>query len=304
MSHINRLKGTFYGLIVGDALGGPLEFKDRDTRPLLTEMAEIKHFDLPPGSWSDDTSMMLCIAESLTITGKGEQDRVDQLNRFTEWWRNGYNSVNGECFDIGGTVKTALRRFKFFKEPVALTDDEMFQGNGSLMRLAPVPMMFWYDVERAGIESALSSETTHANSLCKDICKLFGKMVARAIQGVNKEEILATDRTSTEYDALLVPILEQAYRSKRRDEIQSSGWALHTIETVLWAFANTDNFEDGLILVINLAGDADTNGAIYGMIAGAHYGYDAIPQRWVGDLQRPDMIERVYVPFIERVMSE
>lgn len=301
---LTRQKGCFYGLIVGDALGGPLEFKDRDTRPLLTEMAEIKHFDLPPGSWSDDTSMMLCIAESLTVSGRGEQDRVDQLNRFTEWWRNGHNSVNGECFDIGGTVKTALRRFKFYKEPVALTDDEMFQGNGSLMRLAPVPMMFWYDVERAGIESALSSETTHANSLCKDICKLFGKMVAHAIQGVNKERILATDRTSTEYDALLVPILEQAYRSKRRDEIQSSGWALHTIETVLWAFANTDNFEDGLILVINLAGDADTNGAIYGMLAGAHYGYDAIPPRWLGDLQRPDMIERVYVPFIEKVMSE
>lgn len=302
-SHINRLKGTFYGLIVGDALGGPLEFKDRDTHPLLTEMVENNNFDLPPGSWSDDTSMMLCIAESLIITGRGEQDRVDQLNLFTEWWRNGYNSVNGECFDIGGTVKTALRRFKFYKEPVALTDDEMFQGNGSLMRLAPVPMMFWQDVDRAGAESALSSETTHANSLCKDICKLFGKMVARAIQGVNKEEILATDRTSTEYDALLVPILEQAYRRKRRDEIQSSGWALHAIESVLWAFATTETFEDGLVLVINLAGDADTNGAIYGMLAGAYYGYDAIPSRWLNALQRPDMIDMVYLPFIEKIMT-
>jgi ADP-ribosyl-[dinitrogen reductase] hydrolase len=171
------------------------------------------------------------------------------------------------------------------------------------MRLAPVPMMFWQDVERAGAESALSSETTHVNSLCKDICKLFGKMVARAIQGVSKEEILGTDRTSTEYDALLVPILEQAYRSKRRDEIQSSGWVLHTIETVLWAFASTETFEDGLVLVINLAGDADTNGAIYGMLAGAHYGYDAIPPRWLNSLQRPDMIERVYLLFIEKVIN-
>lgn len=303
---MNRFKGCFYGLAVGDALGGPLEFKRRsDTRPIVTEMVENKNFDLPPGSWSDDTSMMICIAESLTVTGRGEQDRVDQLERFTRWWREGHNSVNGHCFDIGSTVKTALRRFKFFKNPVALTDDEMFQGNGSLMRLAPVPMMFWNDTERAGVESALSSETTHANSLCKDICKLFGKMVARGLQGLSKNEILATDSDKmSEYDPMLAPVFEGAYRGKTRDEIHSDSWVIHTIETVLWAFSTTETFEEGLVRIVNLAEDADTNGAIYGMLAGAYYGYDAIPRRWLDALQRPDILDEVYVPFIEKVICE
>lgn len=297
---MNRHKGCFYGLAIGDALGSPLEFKKYNSeRQIITNMEPTVHFSLPPGSWTDDTSMMLCLAESLIESGLGPQNRIDQLDKYTLWWREGHNSVNGKCFDIGGTVKTALRRFKFYREEVALTDDEMFQGNGSLMRLAPIPMLFWRDSERAGIESSLSSETTHANIVCKDVCKLFGKMVACALQGASKEQILSIDRERyTIYDSAIHHILNQSYITKTKDMLHSDSWIVHTIETVLWTFANFNTFEDGLISIINMCGDADTNGAIYGMLAGAYYGYDAIPLRWLEGLQRRDVLDNIFTKFI------
>jgi ADP-ribosyl-[dinitrogen reductase] hydrolase len=130
-------------------------------------------------------------------------------------------------------------------------------------------------------------------------------MVARGLQGLTKNEILTTDSDKiSEYDPMLAPVLEGAYREKTRDEIHSDSWVIHTIETVLWAFSTTETFEEGLVRIVNLAEDADTNGAIYGMLAGAYYGYDTIPRRWLDALQRPDILDEVYVPFIETVICE
>lgn len=303
---IDRHRGCFYGLVVGDALGAPREFKERDKYAEITDMSPVLHFDLSAGSWTDDTSMMLCLAESLTRSGRGPQNRLDQLDTYTRWWREGHNSVNGRCFDIGGTVKTALRAYKFKRNEVAITDDEMFQGNGSLMRLAPIPMMFWHDEVHAGLESALSSETTHANNVCKDACRLFGIMVARALQGKGKEEIIDFKECEGEYEYAkeLLPIIRQKYRVKRREDVESSSWILHTLDAVLWAFMRTESFEEGLVLVVNLCGDADTNGAIYGMLAGAHYGFSAIPLRWLDGLQNREKIDGVFEGFILTLAHE
>lgn len=143
----DRAIGCLLGLAVGDALGTTLEFARRDAHPPLTDMVGGGRFRLQPGEWTDDTCMALCLADS--IIARGGLDQRDLMQRFVRWWREGHNSHNGRCFDIGITTCQALHRFTETGDPVAGSTDPNAAGNGSIMRLAPVALRWANDPEQA-----------------------------------------------------------------------------------------------------------------------------------------------------------
>ena len=258
----DRLLGSLLGLAVGDALGTAVEFQARDSFPPVTGMTGGGVFDLAPGQWTDDTSMALCIAASLTETGA--YDPRDQLARFVRWYRDGHLSSTGRCFDIGNQTRTALEEFEITGEPYREAVGGMSAGNGSLMRLAPVAMAFCDDPDAAGQFSADSSRTTHPAVECVEACGAYGRLISAAVGGASRTElyVLAADLAEQVTSPGLATILRGSYRVKERDEISSSGYVLHSLEAALWAFANTDDFLEGALLAVNLGDDADTVGAI------------------------------------------
>ena len=297
----DRLLGSLLGLAVGDALGTAVEFQTRDSFPPVTNMTGGGVFDLAPGQWTDDTSMALCIAASLTETGA--YDPRDQLARFVRWYRDGYLSSTGRCFDIGNQTRAALEEFEVTGEPYRETVDGMSAGNGSLMRLAPVAMAFCDDPDAAGQFSSDSSRTTHPAVECVEACGAYGRLIAAAIEGASPTElyVLAADLAEQVTSPDLATILRGSYRVKERDEISSSGYVLHSLEAALWAFAKTDDFLEGALLAVNLGDDADTVGAIYGQLAGALYGRSGIPENWRGRLHDVGMIEDLAAGIADRV---
>lgn len=296
---MNRIKGCFYGCAVGDALGISLEFQDRDVLPTITEMLPSDHHGICAGSWTDDTSMMLCLAASMAAN-QGAPHGHSELNHYLEWFSNGYLSVNGYCFDIGGTVRGALWKYEDTGNPVADTTDKYDQGNGSLMRIAPVPIFCWNDPDKAYEYGSVTSQTTHAHTNCKTICGIFSYITARAIQGKPKETILANlEQWKHTASQELQSVLTCDFLNKSRDQIKSSGYVLDTFEAALWAFFTTNTFEEGAVLAVNLADDADTVGAVYGTLAGAHYGFINIPVRWIEALQGRNYLDGVFADVID-----
>src|SRR5262245_5403726 len=267
-------------------------------------------FRLLPGQWTDDTSMALCLAESLIQ--QGGFDPVDQLTRYARWFREGYLSSTGRCFDIGTTVRTALERFEETREPYCGPTDEYSAGNGSIMRLAPV-VLFFGSMPRKAIElAAESSKTTHGATEAVDACKYLAAVIVGAINGVDKETLLSDhfEPAGTiskwrkalslglapglwKQAPLAAPIDEIASGSyKRRDppEVRGLGYVAACLEAALWAFYHGNSFREGALLAVNLGDDADTTGAVYGQIAGAYYGYDGIPAEWKSKLSRLEYI--------------
>ena len=299
----DRLLGSLLGLAVGDALGTAVEFQARDSFPPVTGMTGGGVFNLAPGQWTDDTSMALCIAASLTETGA--YDPLDQLARVVRWYRDGYLSSTGECFDIGNRTRTAVEQFEMSGEPYRATGDGMSAGNGSLMRLAPVAMAFCDDPDAVVRLSADSSRTTHPAIECVEACGAYGRLIAAAIEGASRTElfVLAADLGEQVTDPILATILRGSYRVKGRDEISSSGYVLHSLEAALWAFARADDFTEGALLAVNLGDDADTVGAIYGQLAGAFHGRQGIPESWRDKLHAAGLIEDLAAGIADRVGS-
>lgn len=289
----HNFAGVLIGLAVGDALGTTVEFKARDSFEPITDMTGGGPFNLEVGQWTDDTSMALCLAESLIKDGFSLKG---QLNKYLDWFNNGYLSSTGECFDIGHNT---LRSLKEFKENGKLPPErERAAGNGSLMRLAPVPMYYKDDFEKAVYYSGQSSLTTHNNPMAVDACRFYGGLLQQAIQGKNKEELLRGKACQLEMVDEVKKIAAGSYRDKNRAQISSSGFVLHTIEASLWSFYRTDSFKDAVLKAVNLGDDADTVGAITGQLAGAYYGLEDIPDKWVSVLAKKefffDLIKRLY----------
>jgi len=187
---IDRFRGCLLGLAVGDALGTSIEFSPPGSFTPLTDLVGGGPFNLRPGEWTDDTSMALCLAESL-IECRG-MDLIDQLTRYVRWYREGYLSSTGICFDIGNTIRKALTNFEHTGDPHSGSTDPESAGNGSIMRLAPVPMYFAND-KRAAIEnSAVSSLTTHRIRTAVDACRYFGGLIAGALTGFEKDELISS----------------------------------------------------------------------------------------------------------------
>lgn len=296
MERIERYRGCLLGLAAGDALGTPVEFRPPGTFAPVTGMVGGGYHNLKPGEWTDDTSLALCLAESL-IEKKGF-DSVDQLERYVRWYREGHLSSTGTCFDIGTTTRSALERFMLSREPFPGLTDERSAGNGSLMRLCPVPMFYAADPARAIEFSGESSRTTHALRVVVDACRFFGGLILGALAGVSKEILLSPGYSplpgyweehplAGEVDA----VAAGSYLHKEPPEIRGRGYAVASLEAALWAFSRSSTFEEGCLLAVNLGEDADTTAAIYGQLAGAYYGASAIPQAWLDCLAERALIE-------------
>jgi len=184
----DRFRGALLGLAVGDALGAAVEFKVPGSFQLVAGMRGGGPWGIPAGCWTDDTSMALCLAESL-VECKGF-DALDQMTRYVRWWKEGHLSSIGNCFDIGRATSAALARFRSTGDPMSGSTDADSAGNGSLMRLAPVPLFFHRDIEAAMKYSALSSRTTHAEPKCIDACRYFALLICRILAGQAKNEAL------------------------------------------------------------------------------------------------------------------
>lgn len=293
------------GLAAGDALGTTVEFKPPGSFEPMTDMVGGGPFHLTRGAWTDDTSLALCLAESL-ITCQGFDAR-DQMDRYTRWWREGHLSSTGFCFDIGGTTVQSLQRYARTGEPFAGSTDVRAAGNGSLMRLAPAPLFFAADPEKAVRMSADSSRTTHGALACVDACRYYGGLIVGAVSGASKEELLSPRYAPVAnlwaQEPLCAEIDEVACGSFLRKEppaIIGSGHVVKALEAALWAFSRSTDFKDGCLLAVNLGDDADTTGAIYGQLAGAYYGAEGIPERWSECLVQVELIRETAGGLYER----
>jgi ADP-ribosylglycohydrolase len=288
-----RYRGALVGLAVGDALGASYEGMPPGSFAPVVDMAGRGLRAIPAGVWTDDTSMALCLAESLVA--RDGFDFRDQLERYLRWFHDGHLSSTGIAFGIGRTTSMALARFELTGDPSSSgLADEMSAGNGSIMRLAPVPLFYASDRAQAIEKSGESSKTTHRARAAVDACRYLGALIRAAANGAPKEELLDTGFWQ---DGELVPEIEEVARGsfRRRDppEIEGSGYVVRSLEAALWALERSETFREGCLLAVNLGDDTDTTAAVFGQLAGALYGEDEIPEEWRAQLARRELVERL-----------
>lgn len=284
---MDRYEGALLGLAAGDALGTTVEFSPRGTFKPMTDMVGGGPFRLKPGEWTDDTSMALCLAASL-IHAKGFDAR-DQMNRYCKWRDTGYLSSTGECFDIGVTVSMALSNYLASGDPFAGSPDPRAAGNGALMRLAPIPMLYCADERETWFYAGESSRTTHGAQEAIECSQLFALQLRAALTGASKETVLSTQPLEPA-GAKVRALAEGAYQQKSREAIRGTGHCVKSLEAALWCFARSSSFKQAVLLAANLGNDADTTAAICGQLAGAFYGAQCIPLAWRSKLVMFDEI--------------
>ena len=297
---INRQRGTLIGLAVGDALGAAVEFRSPGSFTPVTGYRDGGPHGLDAGEWTDDTSMALALADSIATAG---WDLNDQADRYVQWWRTGKYSVNGRCFDIGVTTRSALANY-FAKKDAHTSGDrsDRASGNGSIMRLAPVPIRFGHlyadhldELSRLAEESSMP---THASGQCLSACRYLATVLAALIHGEDRNKVLSPDWQPLQdlidikpLHPLIQEIAQGSFHQRNPPAIQGSGWVVKSLEASLWAFHDADTFEEAVLKAVNLGDDADTTGAICGQLAGAYWGESGIPGSLRSGLARMDMLE-------------
>lgn len=281
---LDRSVGMLVGLASGDAVGTTLEFTPRDSRALLRDMVGGGLFQLEPGQWTDDTAMALALADS--ILEHGRLDESDLIAKFAQWRDEGAWSCTGRCFDIGITTSAAIDRWQRSGDPFAGSSDPMTAGNGSLMRLAPVAIAFAADPEALRDAAVRQSLTTHAAPAAVAACEAYAMLLADVLSGLALDDALV--RLAARAGAIEVPeiaaIAAGSWRGKRRRDIRSSGYVVHSLEAAIWCVARSSSFEEAVLTAANLGDDADTTAAIAGQLAGALYGASGIPAHWLEKL--------------------
>jgi len=291
MRDADRFRGCLLGLAAGDAVGTAVEFSPRGTFSPVTDLVGGGPFGLKAGQWTDDTSMAMCLAASLVE--KGGFDAHDQMDRYDRWAKEGYMSSTGTCFDVGTTVAMALRSYRQSGDPWAGTSDPKSAGNGAIMRLAPIPMFFYPDLDKVERMAADSSRTTHGCAESVDACRLLARILCRLLAGTSKDPALFVDATSFQGSEKIAAIACGAYRSKREAEVRGTGYVADSLEAALWCFYQTDTFEKAILSAANLGDDADTTAAVCGQVAGAFYGESGIPAGWLKKLHHAHSIRKL-----------
>jgi len=280
-----RATGALLGLACGDALGRPVEFNSaaqiEQRHGRVTEMLGHGTHGQPPGTITDDTEMALCIARSLAE--RGQFDPEDIAARFVEWYDSG-------PFDIGLMTADALRQIKS-----GMPWDEAGQtvweqrpegqnaGNGSVMRCVPHALAFADDHEALVEVSRQSSAITHADPRCTVGCAILNGTVAGLIEGRDDplaDSLSRLDDVPAELREALAPIPDGIEET----DLASSGYVVHTLQTALYHGLTADSAEEAIITAVNMGSDTDTVGAVTGAVAGARFGVDSLPDRWVETL--------------------
>ncbi|WP_240643463.1 ADP-ribosylglycohydrolase family protein [Paracoccus siganidrum] len=294
----DRACGALIGLAVGDALGAPVEFRPRGSFSAVSEMRAGGRFRLPAGAWTDDTAMALCLADSLLAAP--HLDEADLLDRFCRWAETGENSSTGVAVGIGQITLRNLGHYRRTGHLAAPQPHGRADGNGALMRIAPVAIMHHTSADNASDTAIRQGKTTHHSAPSDAACGFTAHLIAQMIQGVSWTSAISSSlaKVSDEYLRLRI--------DRRHDEAEppSTGFVLDTIEAALWAIERTDSFEAALIHAVNLGVDADTVGAVTGQIAGARYGLSSIPARWLELLVQRERIEAVARSLLAKSTSE
>ncbi len=271
---IRTLKDAVYGLAVGDALGLPVQFAERDSY-FVDEMVGYGTFNLPPGSWSDDTSLTLATCDSLRRCGK--VDVKDIRRRFEMWFNAGRYTPYKMAYDIGATCAAAIMEGKG-------QDGERSNGNGSLMRIIPLAFVEGISDEEIGAVSAI----THAHPCSKEGCVYYVRIAKGLLAGkALKECIMEIVPKNSIYGRV------RNIETMGRDEIKSSGYIVDTFEAAMWCLLTTNTYKECIIKAVNLGSDTDTVGAVAGGIAGIIYGYEEIPKEWIRELKSQEEIDGV-----------
>ena len=252
MTKQEHYMGMLWGLVVGDCLGSPIQFSNKDHHAYITEMEYCPFFDKPAGYWTDDSSMAFCVMESYKRLGK--YDLKDIGNNFVRWHDDGFCSSDDEAFDIGNATEMAIAGIS---QGQLKNGTEESQGNGSIMRLAP-SYIIARELDSHSILHEIS-DLTHDSQAVRETVDKMASVLDDHCAG-RKTEIQSSYVT--------------------REEVNNSGWCVSTLDAALWAFHTTDSFRDGMIAAVNLGGDSDSIGAVYGQIAGAYYGLSSIPAEW------------------------
>lgn len=278
MTTEDRRQGVLLGLAIGDALGAPVEFMARDSFPLVTEMLGGGPFNLPPGAWTDDTAMALCLDESLGHDP--ELDLKDLLDRFCRWLEFGENTSTGKAVGVGQNTLRSLGNYRRTGALQASERTNRSDGNGAIMRSGPIPALHWQDPKKSRRLSALQSRATHCSDLSAACCELLSDILCDLISG--KPWASVRTRPALQHWPEEVRAMAQGqWIAKHRDSIRSTGYVIDTLEAALWSVEQANTFEDALITAVNLGEDADSVAAVAGQLAGARWGRADIPKRWI-----------------------
>lgn len=281
----DRCLGAMIGLAIGDALGTTNEFASGDSITVIDDIVGGGPFNLEPGQWTDDTSMALCLANSLS---NKDFDMKDQLYSYHNWYEHGFMSSTGTCFDIGAQTQNSLSDFINNKTILSRRTHFSNSGNGGIMRLAPVVIKYNDDVFNCSFAAEMQSATTHSSVICREAAALMAEIMFNAINRLDsetKQSILKVSRARAYITPQIFEINTGTFKNKEfREVFSENGFVASSLEFALWCFYNTDSFSDCVLMAANSGGDADTNAAIAGQIAGSFYGFSDIPEEWVSKL--------------------
>ena len=305
-----RLWGSLMGFIVGDALGVPVEFRGRKSlkKNPVTGMRGYGSHDQPAGTWSDDTSMVLATADS--IAARGNIDYADMMERFCMWFEDAEYTADGTVFDIGITTRDAIARYRRGIKPEKCGSSGFYDnGNGSLMRMLPIAIFFAAKdlTEREETEIIYyASSLTHAHEISMLGCRIYCDIMRDLFRGETLETALKSlDREKYDryYDSvdLYKRVFSGELATTEEDRIKSSGYVVDTLEAAIWSVLSTADFHEAVLKAVNLGEDTDTVGAIAGSIAGAVYGYDAIPAEWISKIMNRKKAESIFNSFLETI---
>jgi len=309
LSKRERVLGGLWGSLVGDALGVPVEFRDRATvqADAVKDMRGFGSHNQPPGTWSDDGALMLCTVDSLLHS---EFDMQDMGNRFVRWMNEELWTATGVVFDMGGATADALMQVASGTPPEqAGGRHEYSNGNGSLMRILPAVLRFAGDsMDPFVSRTEKTSSITHGHARSKMACVLHGLVARQLLMGGKPESALHSARIEfSDWYARAAElahfrrILQDEFTTIPEERIVSTGYVLHTLHAALWCLLTTSSFEECVLKAVNLGGDSDTTGCVAGGLAGVHYGLAAIPQKWLRSLARHDEVECLFDRFAEMI---
>ena len=292
---LSRARGALVGLAVGDAVGTTNEFKVASTFEPITDMVGGGPFLLKPGQWTDDTSMALCLADSLLA--KGHYDSFDVMERYQRWFSKGYRSSTDRCFDIGGQVRAALFDFEHEQRVPVTAERSNRAGNGAIMRLAPVVIAGFEhrEIREIVVTAGLSARETHYSVEAEAGTEVFAALLVGALLGWAPEHIINVGWASTgpAFDEMAARVISTDPAERASWESETSGYIVHGLRLAVHGLLDFGSFDEAVLAIANMGGDADTNAAIYGQLGGAYFGVEAIPASWRSTLYQGEEIDEL-----------
>lgn len=311
----NTVKAGIFGVCIGDALGVPVEFRSREQlkRSPVTKMRALGTHHQPAGTWSDDGSLTLCLADSLC----NGYNLEDMAMKFLQWYNAEIWTPHGRVFDIGIATRQSIYKIsKGYSPQLCGGISEFDNGNGSLMRI--LPLLFYIKdlpVEQRFDRIKEVSSITHGHIRSVISCFIYLEYLIEILNETEKLEAYQRIQLTVKNFLDQNPICSQNEMDHfdrvlnhnifeyEKEKISSSGYVLHTLEASLWCFFNSENYAEAVLKAVNLGEDTDTTGAITGGLAGIYYGFENIPQEWVDELVRKEDIENVCIKLENKLMK-